>query len=43
MERAEIEKEFTIPGYEDVKAGIVHWPLSGDPVFRVVLKMSNDR
>ena len=28
MERAEIEKEFTIPGYEDVKAGIVHWPLS---------------
>ena len=28
MERAEIEKEFVIPGYEDVKAGIVHWPLS---------------
>ena len=28
MERAEIEKEFIIPGYEDVKAGIVHWPLS---------------
>ena len=28
VERAEIEKEFTIPGYEDVKAGIVHWPLS---------------
>ena len=28
MERAEIEKEITIPGYEDVKAGIVHWPLS---------------
>ena len=28
MERAEIEKEFTISGYEDVKAGIVHWPLS---------------
>ena len=28
MERAEIEKKFTIPGYEDVKAGIVHWPLS---------------
>ena len=28
MERAEIEKEFTIPGYEDVKSGIVHWPLS---------------
>ena len=28
MERAEIEKEFVITGYEDVKAGIVHWPLS---------------
>ena len=28
MERAEMEKEFVIPGYEDVKAGIVHWPLS---------------
>ena len=28
MERAKIEKEFVIPGYEDVKAGIVHWPLS---------------
>ena len=28
MERAEIEKEFTIPGYEDAKARIVHWPLS---------------
>ena len=28
MERAAIEKEFVIPGYEDVKAGIVHWPLS---------------
>ena len=28
MERAEIEKEIVIPGYEDVKAGIVHWPLS---------------
>ncbi len=23
-----LKKEFTIPGYEDVKAGIVHWPLS---------------
>ena len=23
-----MEKEFTIPGYEDVTAGIVHWPLS---------------
>ena len=28
MERAGIEKTFTIPGYEDVEAGIVHWPLS---------------
>lgn len=28
MERAEMEQEFTIPGYEDVTAGIVHWPLS---------------
>ena len=28
MERAEMEKEFTIPEYEDVTAGIVHWPLS---------------
>lgn len=28
MEKAGVEKEFTVPGYEDVKAGIVHWPLS---------------
>ena len=28
MGKAGIEKEITIPGYEDVKAGIVHWPLS---------------
>ena len=28
MERAEMEKEFKVPGYEDVTAGIVHWPLS---------------
>lgn len=28
MGKAEIEKEITIPGFEDVKAGIVHWPLS---------------
>lgn len=28
MERAEMEQEFTISGYEDVTAGIVHWPLS---------------
>ena len=38
MERAEIEKEFTIPGYEDVKAGIVHWPLS---VIRIQSKDEN--
>lgn len=28
MERANIEKQCIIPGYEDVKVGIVHWPLS---------------
>ena len=28
MEKAEIIKEFTVAGYEDVKAGIVKWPLS---------------
>ena len=28
MARAGIEKEITISGYEDVKAGIVHWPMS---------------
>ena len=28
MEKAPIEKYFTIPGYEDVEVGIVHWPLS---------------
>ena len=28
MERAEIEKEITFKGYESIKAGIVHWPLS---------------
>lgn len=28
MEEAEMEKTFTISGYEDVKAGILHWPLS---------------
>ncbi len=28
MERAEITEYFTVKGFEDVKAGIVHWPLS---------------
>ena len=28
MEDAKLEKTFTIAGYEDVEAGIVHWPLS---------------
>lgn len=28
MERAPYENTFRIPGYEDVEAGIVHWPLS---------------
>lgn len=28
METAPIEKEITIPGYEDVTAGIVKWPMS---------------
>ena len=28
MEKAPMEKMFTIPGYEDVEAGIVKWPLS---------------
>lgn len=28
VERAEIEKEFTINGFEDVKVGIVKWPMS---------------
>ncbi len=28
MERAKIKKEITIKGYEDVKAGIVNWPMS---------------
>ena len=28
MEKAEIETEVSIPGYEDVSAGIVKWPMS---------------
>ena len=32
MAKAPMEESVTIPGYEDVEAGIVHWPLS---VFRI--------
>ncbi len=28
MEKAGLEREFTVPGYERVRAGIVNWPLS---------------
>ncbi|MDO4466346.1 MAG: UDP-glucose--hexose-1-phosphate uridylyltransferase [Bacillota bacterium] len=28
MEKAEMEKTFTVPGFEDITAGIVKWPLS---------------
>lgn len=28
MERAKMESTFSVPGYEDVEAGILHWPLS---------------
>ena len=28
MAKAPFEKMFTVPGYEDVKTGIVHWPMS---------------
>ena len=28
MADAAMEKQITIPGYEDVEAGILHWPLS---------------
>lgn len=28
MEKAKIEEKITIPGYEDVEVGILHWPLS---------------
>ena len=28
MERAEIEKPLTFAGFEDISAGIVHWPMS---------------
>lgn len=44
MERAEIEKTITIPGYEDVSAGIVHWPLSviriGHPDYRRLVDLA---
>ncbi len=38
MEKAEYEKTFTIKGFEDVEAGIVHWPLS---VIRIRSKESD--
>ena len=28
MEKAPVEREVSFPGFEDVEAGIVHWPLS---------------
>ena len=28
MEKAPLEREWTFPGFEDVTAGIVHWPMS---------------
>lgn len=28
MERADIKQMLTIPGFEDVQAGIVNWPMS---------------
>ena len=28
MEKAPMEREWVFPGFEDVKAGIVHWPMS---------------
>lgn len=38
MERAQVEEYVTIPGYEDVEAGIVKWPLS---VLRIRSKDEN--
>ena len=38
MESSPIEREITIPGYEDVKAGIVKWPMS---VIRISHKDAN--
>ena len=35
MERADIKQTLTIPGFEDVQAGIVNWPMS---VVRFVIK-----
>ncbi|MDD6154238.1 MAG: UDP-glucose--hexose-1-phosphate uridylyltransferase [Eubacteriales bacterium] len=28
MEKAPIEREFSVPGYEDIRAGVVKWPMS---------------
>lgn len=38
MEKAEIERQFVIEGFEDVKTGIVKWPMS---VIRISSKASN--
>lgn len=38
MESSPVEKEITIPGYEDVSAGIVKWPMS---VIRITHKDSD--
>jgi len=35
MAKAPVEKQFTIPGFEDVSAGIVKWPMS-------VIRLSSD-
>ena len=35
MERADVEYEFTVPGFEDINAGIVKWPMS-------VIRLSDD-
>lgn len=37
MAKADVEKTFTIPGFEDIEAGIVNWPMS------VIRIKSNDK
>ena len=31
MAKAPVEKPWVFPGFEDVEAGIVHWPMSCHP------------